>query len=77
VLEKNIETLIAVPEDEARRFACNAIVAEEKVVINEGCPQVRERLQSLGFTVFETPLGEFIKAGGSAKCLALKVPHHE
>ena len=77
VLENNIETLIAAPEDEARRFACNAIVVDNKVVVNEGCPQVSERLASLGFTVFETPLGEFLKAGGGAKCLALKIPHTE
>lgn len=77
VLEDNIATLIPVPEDEARRFACNAIVVEKNVVMNDGCPQTRERLHALGFSVFETPLSEFIKAGGSAKCLVLKVPHDE
>jgi len=30
-----------------------------------------ERLEALGITVLETPLGEFLKAGGSAKCLVL------
>ncbi len=77
VLEDNIATLVAVTEDEARRFACNAIVVEKNVVMNDGCPQTREKLHSLGFSVFETPLSEFIKAGGSAKCLVLKVPHDE
>jgi N-dimethylarginine dimethylaminohydrolase len=77
VLENNIETLIPVPEGEAKRFACNAIVVEKNVVMNDGCPEIRERLKSLGFAVFETPLDEFIKAGGSAKCLVLKVPHEE
>lgn len=77
VLQDNIASLIAVTEDEARRFACNAIAVEKNVVINDGCPQTGERLRSLGFTVFETPLGEFIKAGGSAKCLVLKIPHDE
>jgi len=77
VLEDNIATLIPVPEDEARRFVCSAIVAEKNVVMNDGCPQTREKLASLGFSVFETPLSEFVKAGGSAKCLVLKIPHHE
>ena len=77
VMENNLATLIPVPEDEARRFACNAIVAEKNIVINEGCPQTCEKLHSLGFSVFETPLSEFIKAGGSAKRLVLKVPHNE
>ncbi len=76
-LADSIGTLVAVPEDEARRFACNAIVVEKNVVMNDACPQTREQLRSLGFSVFETPLSEFAKAGGSAKCLVLKVPHQE
>jgi N-dimethylarginine dimethylaminohydrolase len=77
VLENNIETLIPVAENEARRFACNAVVIEKDVVMNEGCPESREKLEFLGFSVIETPLSEFIKAGGSAKCLVLRVPHQE
>jgi N-dimethylarginine dimethylaminohydrolase len=48
---------------------------EKSVIMNGGCPKIRGELESLGFSVFETPLSEFIKAGGSAKCLVLKVPH--
>ena len=77
VLEKHIPDLIPAREEEAKRFACNAIVVDKSVVINDGCPQIREKLASLGFSVIETPLSEFIKAGGSAKCLVLKVPHKE
>jgi arginine dihydrolase len=73
VLEDNIPRLMAVSEQEAARFACNAIVSDKSIVMNEGCPRLREQLRSLGFTVFETPLGEFLKAGGSAKCLALTI----
>jgi N-dimethylarginine dimethylaminohydrolase len=47
---------------------------EKNVVINDGCPEIRAQLEAIGFSVFEIPLSEFIKAGGSAKCLALKVP---
>jgi N-dimethylarginine dimethylaminohydrolase len=76
VLENHIETLIAVTEEEAHRFACNAIVVEKNVIMNDGCPKIRGQLESLGFSVFEIQLTEFIKAGGSAKCLMLKVPHY-
>ena len=75
LLENHIGTLVPVAEEEARRFACNAIVVERNVIMNEGCPKIRDRLESLGFSVFEISLTEFIKAGGSAKCLVLKVPH--
>jgi N-dimethylarginine dimethylaminohydrolase len=77
VLEGHIPDLVACPEKEAKRFACNAIVVGKRVVMNDGCPEVRGRLAALGFSVIETPLGEFIKAGGSAKCLALQVPHNQ
>jgi N-dimethylarginine dimethylaminohydrolase len=75
VLKNHIDTLIPVTEEEARRFACNAIVVEKNVIMNNGCPKIRGQLESLGFFVSEIPLTEFIKAGGSAKCLMLKVPH--
>jgi len=75
ILENHIGILIPVAEEEARRFACNAIVVERNVIMNEGCPKLRGRLESLGFSVYEIQLSEFIKAGGSAKCLVLKVPH--
>jgi N-dimethylarginine dimethylaminohydrolase len=52
-------------------------VIEKKVIVNQGCPEIRRRLEFLGFSVFEIPLAEFIKAGGSAKCLVLKIPHFD
>jgi N-dimethylarginine dimethylaminohydrolase len=73
VLEQHIPVLVPVSAQEAARFACNALVAEKNIVMNDGCPRICERLVSLGFEVFPTPLDEFIKAGGSAKCLALIV----
>jgi len=73
VLAERIPVLIPVSEQEAQRFACNAIVADKEIVMNEGCPEVRDQLESLGFTVYATPLDEFIKAGGSAKCLTLNI----
>ncbi len=73
VLEQHIPLLVPVAADEAARFACNAIVAGNNIVMNDGCPQTGERLEGLDFQVWVTPLDEFIKAGGSAKCLALIV----
>lgn len=77
VLEHHVRELIPVREAEARRFACNAIVIGDAVVMNDGCPEATAALEERGFRVLATPLGEFIKAGGSAKCLVLKVPHLE
>jgi N-dimethylarginine dimethylaminohydrolase len=71
VLENHIPELIAVPAEEAERFACNAVVSANNVVMNTGCPVARGKLEALGFNVYETALDEFLKAGGSAKCLTL------
>ncbi len=77
VLENNLESLIPVRAEEAKRFACNAIVAGNKIAMNDGCPAIRAKLETLGFSVSQIALSEFIKAGGSAKCLVLKLPHDQ
>jgi N-dimethylarginine dimethylaminohydrolase len=71
VLQANIPRLIEIPVDEAARFACNAVVLGRHVALNTGCPGLEARLRDLGYTPHATPLDEFLKAGGSAKCLTL------
>jgi len=43
------------------------------VVLNAGCAGLRDRLQSHGYTVHEVDLSEFLKSGGAAKCLTLRL----
>jgi len=76
-LQAHIPKLIEVTASEARRFACNAVVVGQNVVTNSGCPQLHEQLRNEGFTPWETPLDEFVKAGGSAKCLTLRLDGEE
>lgn len=70
VLEKNFETL-RVAEEEALRFACNAIVLDRHVVLPAHCPRLQAALESRGYAVHPVELSEFIKSGGAAKCLVL------
>jgi N-dimethylarginine dimethylaminohydrolase len=77
VLTDLVPTLISVAAEEAQSFACNAVVLGRNVVTNNGCPQLHESLRSLGYTPHETPLSEFVKAGGSAKCLTLRLDGEE
>ena len=66
------DDLVSVPEDEALRFACNAVVGGEgSVVLNSGCPETERELRHRGLIPIATPTSEFIKAGGSVKCLIL------
>lgn len=63
--------LFAVPEDEAKHFACNAVVLENNIIMPKNCPVTKKHLQDKGFTVYECDVSEFIKAGGACKCLTL------
>jgi N-dimethylarginine dimethylaminohydrolase len=72
-----VPTLIAVAEQEARSFACNAVVVGKHVITNTGSPRLHRDLASHGYTPHETPLSEFVKAGGSAKCLTLRLDGEE
>jgi N-dimethylarginine dimethylaminohydrolase len=64
---------IDVSEADALCFACNAVNVGRVMLMNAISRKLRERLQSLGFQVVEVPLSEFLKAGGAAKCLALRL----
>jgi N-dimethylarginine dimethylaminohydrolase len=72
-----VPKLIEVPAAEAQSFACNAVVVGRHVVTNTGCPGLHAALKARGFEPIETPLGEFVKAGGSAKCLTLRLDGEE
>lgn len=72
-----IPNLIPVQPEEAARFACNAVVIGKNVVMNVGCPALEADLESHGFIPHSTPLDEFLKAGGSAKCLTLRLDGEE
>ncbi len=77
VLESHIPKLLPVIEDEAARFACNAVVVGKTVVVNAGCPRLVEDLRQHGYEAIAVELDEFIKAGGSAKCLTLRLDGEE
>jgi N-dimethylarginine dimethylaminohydrolase len=61
----------AVPSSEAQRFACNAVCIDRHVVLPTECPETMEWLAQQGYTPHPVKLDEFLKAGGSAKCLTL------
>ncbi len=77
VLQAGVETLIEVSAREARAFACNAVVVGKTVITNSGCPTFHRQLSDHGFEPMATPLSEFVKAGGSAKCLTLRLDGEE
>jgi len=74
-LEKLPGDKIILTTSDALRFGGNAVVAGNQIVMNSGCDALASALKARGLEVFETDLSEFIKAGGSAKCLVLALEH--
>ncbi|ACB51900.1 unknown [Crocosphaera subtropica ATCC 51142] len=64
---------IVVEEPDAVKFACNAVNINHTIIMNQISDSLKQRLNEVGFEVVQTPLSEFLKAGGAAKCLTLRV----
>ncbi len=77
VLRARIPGLIEVSAEEAVSFSCNAVVVGRHVVLNAGAPKLARSLEAAGYTVHPVTLTEFIKSGGSAKCLTLRLDGEE
>ena len=64
---------IPVGIEDAGHFACNAVNIGRRVFMHRARPGLAAMLEQRGFEVCQAPLSEFLKAGGSAKCLTLKL----
>src|SRR5262245_33552366 len=76
-IRDSVAKLIEVEPLEAEGFSCNAVVIGRTVITNTGCDNLHASLKSRGYNPVATPLGEFVKAGGSAKCLTLRLDGEE
>jgi N-dimethylarginine dimethylaminohydrolase len=76
-IREHIPHLIEADRPEAERFACNAVVIGRRVITNTGCDRLHAALAARGYEPVATPLDEFVKAGGSAKCLTLRLDGEE
>lgn len=66
-------TLLPVNSADAACFACNALVLGQDIILPAGCVELPQLLEGKGYRVHQVPMGEFMKAGGAAKCLSLKL----
>ncbi len=62
---------VVVSEADATSFCCNVVSLGDELVMNHVSRELRGELEARGFHVCETPLDEFLKAGGAAKCLVM------
>jgi N-dimethylarginine dimethylaminohydrolase len=64
---------LALSEDDAIEFACNAVNIDWKIVLNNLSEEATGWLVERGFEIVKTRMYEFMKAGGSTKCLSLRL----
>jgi N-dimethylarginine dimethylaminohydrolase len=76
-IREHVPRLIEVDRAEAERFGCNAVVIGRQVITNTGCDKLHAALAARDYAPIATPLDEFVKAGGSAKCLTLRLDGEE
>lgn len=68
-----VEKRIVVSEMDAVHFACNAVNVARSIILNHVSGELRQRLERCGFSVEQVDLSEFLKAGGAAKCLVMRL----
>jgi N-dimethylarginine dimethylaminohydrolase len=67
------EKRIIIRKADAVAFACNAINVGRTLILNKISSKLCSQLEQLGFKVIQVELTEFLKAGGAAKCLVMKL----
>jgi N-dimethylarginine dimethylaminohydrolase len=64
---------IAVSSADAGRLAANAVCVGRTVVLSGCSLRLRAELEERGYRVVETPLASFLRSGGAAFCLTLRL----
>jgi N-dimethylarginine dimethylaminohydrolase len=66
---------IALNQADAARFAANAVCVDRTIVMSSGSDALRRTLENRGYKVAKTPLNAFLRSGGSACCLTLRLDY--
>jgi N-dimethylarginine dimethylaminohydrolase len=68
-----VEKRLAVTEKDAAQLACSVLPVGRHLITGEVSEVLLDRLRAVGFSVHSLPLGEFLKGGGGARSLALRL----
>ena len=67
------DKVIWVSDEDAINFACNAICMNHEVILYRASGELKAALKRYNFTVIEIDVSEFMKSGGSCKCMTLEI----
>ncbi len=71
-INKHFTNVILTSEQDNKVLACNMVVSGKNIVVCEGVTEeFKINLASHGYSIFETPMSQYIKGGGSVKCCSL------
>ena len=66
---------VEIDGEDAARLAANAVCLGRTLILSSCSDALRRRLAKRGYTVIATPLPAFLRSGGSACCLTLRLDH--
>lgn len=67
------EKVIWVSDEDASNFACNAVCLDHEIILYRASAELKATLQRYNFSVTEIDVSEFMKSGGSCKCMTLEI----
>ena len=67
------DKVIWISDEDANNFACNAICLDHEVILYRASSELKETLKRYNFKVVEIDISEFMKSGGSCKCMTLEI----
>ena len=67
------DKVIWVSDEDANNFACNAICMDHEIILYRASSELKITLKRYNFNVIEIDVSEFIKSGGSCKCMTLEI----
>jgi N-dimethylarginine dimethylaminohydrolase len=65
--------LLPVSEEDAKNFVCNNINVGSDIIMTQPSQALQDGLEAEAFHIHPVNTGEFIKSGGSARCMVLEV----
>lgn len=63
------DQVIEASEEDNKVLACNLVHIGKTIIVGAGITtNLKDKLAGLGYNIFEVPMGEYLKGGGSVKC---------
>jgi N-dimethylarginine dimethylaminohydrolase len=73
-IERSFPKIIDTNEQDNKVLACNLVVVGDNVVIGKGIsPELSNKIKDEGFQVIEIDMTEYMKGGGSVKCITQEI----